>query len=147
MFNIEEMRRQAEGGSCPSQCMLGLCYLYGIDVEIDFGQAFLFLSAAANRGASRAVLNLARMYAQGLGIEQNVAEAIKRFEHVAKLPDSGDTFQARIELGRIFSRGLGIVVDKRMALKWYSAAAQIATDDDDADEVKEAREFVAREGR
>src|SRR6266571_2390579 len=107
VFNIAEMRQSAEEGSCPSQCMLGLCYLYGIDVEVDYKEAFRFLSAAAEQHASRAVLNLGRMYAQGLGIEHNVSEAIRHFEAVAKLPSSGDTFQARIELGRLFSRGLG----------------------------------------
>jgi TPR repeat protein len=57
-LNIVEMRRKAEEGSYPSQCMLGLCYLYGIDVETNYEEAFRFLSAAAEQRASRAVLNL-----------------------------------------------------------------------------------------
>lgn len=141
-FNIAEMRRKAEEGSCPSQCMLGLCYLYGIDVETNYEEAFRFLSAAAEQRASRAVLNLGRMYAKGLGVQQNIPEAIRHFEGVAKPSDSGDAFPARIELGRLFSRGLGIPADPKLALKWYSAALEIATDDDDPEEVKEAREYV-----
>src|SRR5882672_11495024 len=119
-FNIAEMRQEAEVGSCPSQCMLGLCYLYGIDVEVDYNEAFRFLSAAAEQRASRAVLNLGRMYAQGLGRQQNIPEAIRHFEAVAKPSDSSDAFPARIELGRLFSRGLGVPVNPKLALKWYS---------------------------
>jgi len=142
-FDIAEMRQRAEGGDCPSQCVLGLCYLYGIDVEVDYKEAFRFLSAAAEQRSSRAVLNLGRMYAQGLGIQQNIQEAIHNFESVAKPSDSGDAFPARIELGRIFSRGLGVTVDKRLALKWYSAAIEIAVEnEDDPDEVREARDYI-----
>jgi hypothetical protein len=141
-FNIAEMRQRAEEGDCPSQCMLGLCYLYGIDIEVDYKEAFGFLSAAAEQHASRAVLNLGRMYAQGLGIEQNFPEAIRHFEAVAKLPDSGDTFQARVELGRLFGGVSGVPVDPKLVLKWYSAAVEIASEGDDPEEVKEARDYI-----
>lgn len=142
-FDIAKMRQNAEAGSCPSQCMLGLCYLYGIDVEIDYKEAFRFLSAAAEQHASRAVLNLGRMYAQGLGIHQNSTEAIRLFESVAKPSDSSDAFPARIELGRIFSRGSGVPVDTSLALKWYLSALEIATETDDPEELEEAKAYVA----
>jgi uncharacterized protein len=142
VFNITEMRKKAEEGSCPSQCMLGLCYLYGIDVEVDYKEAFRFLSAAAKQRSSRAVLNLGRMYAQGLGIKQNVLEAIRHFEAVAKPSDSSDAFAARIELGRLFSRGLGVPVDSNLALKWYSSAVEIATAEDEPEDLREARQYI-----
>ena len=139
------MRRKADDGSCVSQCMLGLCYLYGIDVEINYGEAFRFLSAAADQHSSRAVLNLARMYAQGMGMQQDVPKAIMHFEAVARPSDSSDAFPARIELGRIFSRGLGVPVDKGVALKWYSSALEIAVEGDDPEEMQEAREYIEQE--
>jgi len=144
-FDIAEMRRKAEGGSCVSQCMLGLCYLYGIDAEIDYEEAFRFLSSAAEQRSSRAVLNLARMYAQGLGIQQDVPKAIRHFEAVAGPSDSGDAFPARIELGRIYSRGLGVPVDRDLALKWYSSAIKIAAEGENAEDIKEAHEYIEQE--
>ena len=81
-LDIDDMRRKAETGNCVAQGMLGVCYLHGHDVEVDYKEAFRFLSAAAEFGASRAVLNLGRMYSQGLGIPQNVPEAIRLFEAV-----------------------------------------------------------------
>lgn len=141
-LDISELRRKAESGSSVGQSMLGICYLYGIDVQIDYKEAFRLLSAAAQQGASRAVLNLGRMYAQGLGIPVNLPEAIRHFEAVAKPADGSDAFPARIELGRLFSRGSGVPADPKVALKWYSDALAIATADDDPDKVKEAREYV-----
>ena len=143
-FDIEDMRRKAEAGLTPSQCVLGLFYLYGYEVEKDYAKAFRFLSAAAEKGASRAVLNLGRMYAQGLGIPQNLPEAIRLFERAAKLVDSSDGFAARIELARIFAQGLGVPVDVKLAQKWYAAAVDVATDEDDPEELKEARDSLNR---
>jgi TPR repeat protein len=66
-MNIEEKIRRAEGGSCVSQCVLGLCYLNGIDVDVNYGEAFRWLSAATNQGSSRATINLAYMLGNPCG--------------------------------------------------------------------------------
>src|ERR1700722_14953235 len=120
-MNIHELRRRADSGSPVDQSVLGLCYLYGVDVEVDYKEAFRLLSLA---GTSRAVANLARMYAEGLGISKDFAEAIRLYKAVAKFE-----FRAQFELGRIYSRGVGVPTDHDEALRWYSAAA--ARDDYD----------------
>lgn len=139
-LNIAELQRGADAGSCPDQCVLGLCYLYGIDVEINYIEAFRLLTAAAEQGASRAMLNLGYMYAQGLGTEKNVAEAIRWFEATSRR--DSDAFLARIELARLFARGDDVPRDLKAAFDWYSAAITIAPSDGFADEVEEARSFV-----
>jgi TPR repeat protein len=136
--DIEEKRRKAEAGSCATQTILG------IDVGIDYKEAFRFLSAAASQGASRAVLNLGIMHAKGLGIPQNVPEAIRLFEAVARPSDSSDALAARIELGRLYSSGLGTSVDIAKAVTWYKAAIDLASDSEDSDDLREARTYVAR---
>jgi uncharacterized protein len=142
--DINELRRKAEAGSCVAQSVIGLHYLYGLEVEVDYSEAFRFLSAAAEQGASRAVLNLGYMYAKGLGIPQNTPEAIRLLEAVGRPSESSDAFAARMELARIFSRGVGIPVDARAALKWYSAAIELATDDEDSEDLREARAYIAQ---
>lgn len=142
-LNIAEIRQKAEAGSCVHQCMLGICYLNGHEVELDYNEAFRWLSAAAAQGAARAILNLGYMHAQGLGIPCNVPEAVRLFTAVATPSNSSDAFAARIELGRIFSKGRGIPANLNEALKWYSAATALATDDDDSEELREARAYVA----
>ena len=137
--SINELRRKAEAGSCVAQSILGLSYLYGHDVPIDYKEAFKFLSAAAAQGASRAALNLGHMHAKGLGIAKNVPEAIRLFEAVG----NPDAFAARIELGRIYSSGRDVPVDVNKALKWYKAAIALASDDEDSKELREARTYAA----
>jgi len=66
-MNISDLRQKAQQGSAVAQTLLGTCYLEGIEVEVDHKEAFRLLSAAADQGAPRAKLNLARMYAEGLG--------------------------------------------------------------------------------
>jgi TPR repeat protein len=83
-MDIPDLRRKADSGNVAAQAILGSCYLDGIDVEINYGEAFRLLSAAAGQGASRAVANLARMYAEGLGIPKNLPEAIRLYEAAAK---------------------------------------------------------------
>jgi TPR repeat protein len=143
-LDINEMRAKAEAGSCVSQGVLGLCYLYGIDVGIDYKEALRWLSAAANQKASRPTLHLGYMHQQGLGVPVNVREAIKLFTFVAKPSDSTDAFAARIELGRIFSMGLDVPVDQAEAEKWYSAALAVAAEDDESEKIEEARRFMSR---
>src|SRR5437667_12657573 len=79
-MNISELRHNAESGSVVAQGVLGICYLEGIDVEIDYDEAFRLLSAAAAAGAPRAIANLARMYAHGWGTEMNPSEAVRLYE-------------------------------------------------------------------
>jgi TPR repeat protein len=151
-MNIQELRRGADSGSRADQSVLGLCYLYGVDVQVDYKEAFRLLSLA---GTSRAVANLARMYAEGLGISKDMAEAIRLYKAVGK-----SEFRAQLELGRIYSRGLGVLTDPVKALRWYSAAA--AREDDDcvedpinaafvgsgtSKEIREVKEYVANANR
>ena len=141
-MDIEEKRRKAEAGSCVAQTTLGISYLYGYDVEMDYQQAFRFLSAAANQGASRAVLHLGIMYAKGLGIPQNAPEAVRLLGAVARPSESSDAFAARIELGRLYSLGQAVHADAQEALKWYQAALELATNSEDSEDIQEARNYV-----
>jgi uncharacterized protein len=136
-MDIRDLRQKAESGSCVAQSILGSCYLDGIDVEADYQEAFRLLSMAASQGASRAVVNLARMHAEGLGTRRNVPEAIRLYKTVANVE-----FLAPVELGRIYSRGLGVPSDPREALKWYTAAAE-RKGIGDCEELREAKEYVA----
>ncbi len=76
-MNIQDLRRKAESGSVVAQSILGVCYLDGIDTKVDYTEALRFLSAAAEKGAPRALAGLARMYATGLGVPTSVSEAVR----------------------------------------------------------------------
>ena len=151
-MNIQDLRKGADAGSRVDRAVLGICYLYGIDVEVDYKEAFRLLSLA---GTSRAVTNLALMHAQGLGIPKNMPEAIRLYKTVAK-----SEFRAQLELGRIYSRGIGVPANSDEALIWYSEAAAREADDcvDDPvtgafvgsgtfEEIQEAKAYVASAAR
>jgi hypothetical protein len=79
------------------------------------------------------------MYAEGLGIGKNTAEAIRLYEKAAIAGE----FSAQIELGRIYARGADVPTDPGKALRWYSAAAQ-HEDIDDCEEMQEAKTYVTK---
>src|SRR5579862_4770451 len=137
--NVADLIRKAELGSVAAQSILGACYLDGIDVEVNYPEAFRLLSAAAKSGASRAIANLARMHAEGLGIERDVIEAIRLFETAAA---SGE-FSAHIDLARIYSREDKGIHNPQEALKWYAAAAAQESNVDECEELREAKAYVA----
>lgn len=148
-MNIAELKQEAECGRIVAQSVLGICYLYGRDVEINYPEAFRLLFAAAERGASRAVVNLARMFAEGLGTPKNLPEAIRHYGAVAKVE-----IRAQLELARIYARGLGVPADPKTARKHYSSVAKASSVVDDpttaafagavtSDEIAEAKNYLA----
>jgi len=116
--DILELRRKAGCGSVVAQSVLGICHLYGREVEVDYTEARRLLSAAADKGSSRAMVNLARMHAEGLGVPRNLPKAIGLYEAVAKVE-----VRAQLELGRIYARGAGIPQNPKAALACYATVA------------------------
>ena len=149
-MNIPEMQQKAESGSVVAQSTLGICYLYGRAVEFNYKEAFRLLSTAKDKGASRAVVNLARMYAEGLGVPKDLSTAIRFYEAVAKVE-----VRAQLELGRIYSRGVGVSENPEAALRYYSAVAAREDGVPDSvtaafvgavtfDEIGEAQDYVTK---
>jgi hypothetical protein len=138
-FDIADLCRKADAGSPVAQTVLGICFLDGTDVEVNYQEAFRLLSLAAKQGTSRSVVNLARMYEEGLGVEKDMAEAIRLYQAVDKVE-----FFAQIALGRIYSRGKSVVADRAEALRYYSLATEWEDRIVDCEEMQEAKEFVAR---
>jgi TPR repeat protein len=137
-MNISDIRNKASVGDVASQTILGICYLDGIDVEVDFHEALLLLSAPAARGVPRAMTNLARIYSQGLGVAKDIPEAIRLYEAAAKAGE----FSAQIALGRIYLCGTEIPANPVAARFWYALA--LAQNDNvvDCPEIMEAKAFV-----
>ena len=152
-INIDELRQKAEAGSVVAQSTLGICYLYGREVQVDYEKAFELLSAASEKGASRALVNLARMFAEGLGTSKNLPKAIRLYEAVANAEP-----RAQLELGRIYSRGADVPVNDEAALKHYSAIADMEQGVNDpitaafvgtltSAEIEEAKTYVANNAK
>lgn len=136
-MNMAALLDQANSGDVVAETTLGVCFLEGIGVQVDYYQALRFLSAASEKGAARATLNLARMYAGGLGVSPNPQKAARLY---AKAAHRGE-FLAQIELGRMYSRKK-TARSKALAVKWFSAASR-HQDIADCDELREAKAYLA----
>ena len=137
MMNIDELEKQAADGRLVAQGILGICYLYGHQVNVDYERAFELLSAAAARGAPRPTAALASMYANGLGVTKDISAAIKLYE---KAVAAGEHV-AQIELARIYARA----DDQEAACHWYKAVLARAGDLSNSDvDIVEATTYLAR---
>ncbi len=74
---FDEVRICAENGDAECMNVMGLFYTTGILVEKCNEEAFAWFKLAAECGFSRAVRNLALMYARGCGVEKNRSLAIE----------------------------------------------------------------------
>jgi TPR repeat protein len=115
---------------------LGFATWMGVTSKSITTKALRLLTAAAKRGAPRAKANLARMYAEGLGVKKDLSKGMRLYEEAA---NAGEFF-AQIELARIYSRGLGVPANPVVAFKWYSPAAALGVED--CEELREAKRYA-----
>ena len=81
---------------------------------------FAETKAKAEAGDADAQFNLGVMYYQGLGVEQDLKEAVKWYQKAA---DQGDVAMAQFNLGVMYEKGKGVEQDFKEAVKWYQKAA------------------------
>jgi len=74
-MNISDLLKNAESGNVVAQAILGTCYLDGIDVDVDYQQAFRFLSAASDLSYERkfiAVANFREGHDEGIACSRRI---------------------------------------------------------------------------
>lgn len=69
---------------------IGLAYLSGIDVEVDYEKALFLIKSAADEGLLEAVKKLVVIYSRGVGVKRNISEAIFWQEKVVSKLDLDD---------------------------------------------------------
>jgi len=86
----------------------------------EYTKALELIRPLAERGDLRAQFNLATIYYNGQGANQDLPEAAKWFRMAAEQGDA----QAQRYLGFMYANGNGVARDDREALKWYGRAAE-----------------------
>ena len=76
--------------------------------------------AKAEKGDAEAQASLGSFYAQGLGVPQDYAEAVKWYRKAAKQGHA----HAQCNLGMCYDQGQGVPQDYTEAVKWYHKAAE-----------------------
>ena len=83
-------------------------------------QALQVCITAAKQGNMRAQTTLGNMYYNGVGVPQNLNEAVHWYGAAA---EQGDSW-AQYRLGYMYHIGRGVVQNYREAMRWYRAAAE-----------------------
>jgi TPR repeat protein len=87
--------------------------------SFNFLQAAKWYKMAADQGHGAAQTNLADLYRNGLGVEQDDTEAFRLYSSAARQ----GVIDAQYNLGLMFEQGIGTTLDLQEALFWHSKAA------------------------
>ena len=98
---------------------IGMLYWMGQYQPVDYAEAAVWLSNAADLGHAAAQSKLAFLYTRGLGVEQNYVTA---FELFSKSAQQGD-IDGLYNLGMFYLNGWGTKVDRTTAAQYLAAAS------------------------
>ena len=123
---VELYKMAYEGGATRAGYYLGRCYLYGI-IKKDYKKAVGYFQESAQEEYIPALIELARCYRAGWGVEKNEAEAVHLYYEAAKRGES----YAQVCLAEMYEDKKGFAKDSygmknhlERAFYWYQKAAQ-----------------------
>lgn len=119
-INIEEILEQAQQGDAGAQCVLGMCYHEGINVNQSDEEAVKWIRLSANQGFAVAQDTFGFHYENGIGVEQNYEEAVKWY---LKAAEQGYA-NAQSSLAYCYAKGNGVHQSYEEAAVWYLKAAE-----------------------
>lgn len=119
---LEQLRAAADEKNAQATCALGVCTLEGrCGLKADPHEAFRLFDAAATLGHADAICNVAYCYEQGIGVEQNAAQAVALYQ---ELLSRKDVPQAMYNLALCLLEGRGCEQDKHAGVVWLFKAAR-----------------------
>ena len=109
----------ADRGFADGQNNLGVCYVNGSGVELNYEEAAKWYRLAAEQGNAYGQANLGWCYEHGCGVEQSDEEAVRLYRLAA---EQGNAY-GQGNLGWCYESGTGVEQDYKEAAKWYKLAA------------------------
>ena len=109
----------ADRGFADAQNNLGVCYVNGSGVELNYEEAAKWYRLAAEQGNAHGQANLGWCYEHGCGVEQSDEEAVRLYRLAA---EQGNAY-GQGNLGWCYESGTGVEQDYKEAAKWYRLAA------------------------
>lgn len=114
-------KASANKGNVTSMYTVGCYYYYGIGVPKNYLTASQWLTKAANKNNTEAMLLLADIYDEGgPGVKKDAAKTLSWYKKAA----SKGNAEAAYELGEIYENGAGVAANMTEAVKWYTIAAE-----------------------
>ncbi|MGY8436295.1 sel1 repeat family protein, partial [Klebsiella pneumoniae] len=96
---LTRLKSAGENGDVEAQYALGLMYLYGEILDVDYQQAKIWYEKAATQNDPRAQVKLGLMYANGLGVNQDYQQAKSWYEKASVQND----VDAQFLLGEMYN--------------------------------------------
>lgn len=116
---IEMVMDEAEKGNAEAQGWLGLQYIYGKGVDLDYSKAAYWFKLAADQGNVTGLNSLGHCLLHGLGVKTDVKEGYKLTKAAADLGD----IHAYEGMGYCYYNGVGVIKNKTRAKQWWERAA------------------------
>lgn len=126
---IQWLKNSFELGHPSAPALLGLAYLNGKGVAVDYRLAKDYFEKSVEQGDGCGEVNLALMYRKGLGVEKSESKAREYFKtangYGLFYPTTGaaNNGTAQYELGLAAQSGVGLNKEIGDAYQWYSLAA------------------------
>ncbi len=114
-----ELSEVAEQGDLQAQNDLGVKYIQGKGVALDYEKAVKLFRMAAERGYAPAQKNLGQMYTTGTGVDQSHAQAVDWNRRAADQGNPGGQYN----LGVAYAEGKGVTQDWVLAHMWFNISA------------------------
>lgn len=141
-MQFEELKKLAATGRAAYQIELGHSYLEGINCPQDYSAARYWLEKAHKRGSRMATMLLGTIYERGLGVEEDIRQAIALYELATEV----DNIYAYFYLARIFADEKSQYFDQEKAKENYLSIVQVAAtlDDTTSHILSEAKEYLRK---
>ena len=127
LSNLQDLEQLAGRGNIGAQVYLGKFYFYGETGDCDFGEAYRWLSLAAEAGNPVALYYLGSLYERGYFVERDTALAcefyVRSLPGLRTLAEEGDP-DAMADLGLLYNAGLGIESHPESSVYWVTKAAE-----------------------
>lgn len=113
--------RAANMGFAVAQFKMGECHFFDYGVaSCDVDMAFIWYNKAAEQGHPRAMLMVAYMYENGIGVVLNQEKGVYWYQKAAK----EGVVEAILNLANCYSVGRGVEKNRQMAVElWHKASA------------------------
>lgn len=104
---------------------LGLKYLNGVGVPVNYVAAMNYFKKAAHMGNLDAMINIGKLYQEGLGVVQNNYEALGWYKAAA---NKGNV-EAMYLTAKLYNSSNDISKNKELAIQFYEKAASFGYED------------------
>lgn len=103
--------------------LIGLAYLNGIDVEIDYEKGIALIQGAAERGYEKAIRKMVDIYNKGIGVEQSAEKELYWYEKLVSLYK--DKYEEKVDAMDPLMDGLNELILKYHYMEYYDKALEL----------------------